>query len=81
MERSMTEFSPRRIAWVTAILSLLLAPAHAWVSCQMSGQIALCGVTLVFITGILSLADKTGKKAIPFAIAVIGLMAHILCTH
>lgn len=78
---NMTGFSPRRVAWITAVMSLLLVPAHFYVSCDMSGRIAMSGYILLGITGVLSLADKTGKKALPFGVAIVGIVAHTLCTH
>lgn len=73
--------SPRRVAWVAAVMSLLLIPCHFFVSCDLSGRIAMSGIGLVFITGMFTLADRTGKKALPFGLAVVGLIGHTLCTH
>jgi len=76
-----TGFSPRRVAWTTAVLSLLLVPAHFYVSCYLSGRVAMAGIGLLAITGLLSLADRTENRAIPFMLAVAGIVAHMLCTH
>jgi hypothetical protein len=81
MNEEKQTFSPRRVAWVTAMLSVLLIPCHFFVSCDLSGRLAMSGIGLVFITGFFSLADKTGKKALPFGLAVVGLIGHTLCTH
>lgn len=81
MKWSIAGFLPRRVAWITAILSLLLVPVHFHVSCDLSGIIGMYSYILLGITGVLSLADKTGRKAMPFGLAVIGIVAHTLCTH
>jgi len=81
MNEEKQNFSPRRVAWATAILSVLLIPCHFFVSCDLSGRLAMSGIGLVFVTGIFSLADKTGRKTLPFGLAVVGLIGHILCTH
>ena len=81
MNEEKQRFSARRMAWVTAVMSLLLIPGHFFVSCDLSGRLAMCGIGLVLITGMFSLADRTGKKALPFGLAVVGLVGHTLCTH
>ena len=74
-------FSPRRVAWITASLSLALVPVHFYVSCEMSGRLACSDFGLLCLTIGLSVADRSGKKGSPIALAVIGFIAHGLCTH
>ena len=81
MNEERQRFSSRRVAWVTACMSLLLIPCHCFVSCDLSGHLAMSGIGLVVITGLFSLADRTGKKALPFGLALAGLVGHTLCTH
>ncbi len=81
MKQEEMRFSPRRVAWVTSTLSVLLVPCHFWVSCALSGRLAISGIGLVVVTGLFNLADKTGKKALPFGFALVGLVGHTLCTH
>ena len=69
------------MAWVTAAMSLILIPTHFFVSCDLSGRVGMSGIGLVVITGLFTLADRTGKKALPFGLAVVGLIGHTLCTH
>ncbi len=80
MTQKQISFSPRRVAWVTASISMLLVPVHFWVSCAVSGRLAIAGAVLVAITAMLSLADK-GKSGAPIGIALVSLVGHTLCTH
>ena len=81
MKWSLTGFSAYRVAWVTAILSLALAPMHPYVSCEMSGRIALCGIVLFAITAILALVGGLGKTASPLELAALGLVVNMLLVH
>jgi hypothetical protein len=74
-------FAPHRVAWATAVLSLALVPAHFFVSCEMSSRLALSAFGLLAITGGLCLVGQRGRSAAPFVLVVIGLLAHMLCTH
>jgi hypothetical protein len=81
MKWKLTGFSPHRVAWVSAILSLAMVPMHFYVSCEMSFRVSLCGVVLLVITGGLALIDRSRKTAKPLMLAVIGLVAHMMCVH
>jgi hypothetical protein len=81
MNLSMTGFSPRRVAWATAFLSLFLVPVHSHVPCEVSSLIMVFGIGLLLLTGILSLTDRSGKKVGPFWVALVAVLAHSLCVH
>jgi uncharacterized membrane protein HdeD (DUF308 family) len=81
MNWSITGFNPRRVAWIVAVLSLLLVPIHLYVPCEASARVMMFGVALLFLTGFLEMADRSGKKAGPFWLALVAVVAHILCTH
>jgi hypothetical protein len=52
-------FSPRRVAWATAMLSWALVPAHFFVSCGASGGIFFSDHALLVIA---DGREKAGKK-------------------
>jgi hypothetical protein len=82
MELNVRGFSPRRVAVITAILSLTLVPVHFYVSCQMSEKVAIAGMVLFLLAGGLAVADRGGKgAAFPLVLAIVGFLAHGLCTH
>jgi hypothetical protein len=81
MSWSITGFNPRRVAWMTAVLSLLLLPIHFYVPCEASAIVMMFGIALLFLTGFLEIADRSGKKAGPFWLALVGVLAHSLVAH
>jgi hypothetical protein len=74
-------FSPRRIAWATAVLSWLLVPMHGFVSCGMSERLAAASMLLLLITGGLGLVNRNGMSLRALVLAILGLMANMLFTH
>ncbi len=62
-------------------MSVLLVPCHFFVSCELSSRLAASGVGLMVVTGLFCLASKTGKKELPFGLAIVGLIGHVLFTH
>jgi len=81
MNWSITGFNPRRVAWMIAVLSLLLLPIHFYVPCEASAIVMMFGIALLFLTGFLEMADRSGKKAGPFWLALVGVLAHVMCAH
>jgi hypothetical protein len=74
-------FSPQRVAWATAFLSVALVPAHFFVSCEMSAGLGFAAFTLLLVTGGLSCVGRDRKSAGPFLLAILGLIAHMFCAH
>jgi hypothetical protein len=81
MKWNLAGFCPYRVAWVTAILSFALPPMHSYVSCEMSGRIALCGIVLFAVTAVLALVGGLGKVATPLTLATLGLVINMLFAH
>jgi hypothetical protein len=81
MSWSITGFNPRRVAWMTVVLSLLLLPIHFYVPCEASAIVMMFGIAMLFLTGFLELADRSGKKAGPFWLALVSVLTHSLLAH
>jgi uncharacterized membrane protein HdeD (DUF308 family) len=64
-----------------AVLSLLLVPIHFYVPCAASAIVMMFGIALLFLMGFLEMADRSGKKAGPFWLALLGVLAHVMCAH
>ena len=64
-----------------AVLSVLLVPIHFYVPCEASAIVMMFGIALLFLTGFLEIADRSGKKAGPFWLALVGVLAHSLLAH
>ena len=77
----LTGFSPRRVAWITASLTVALVPVHFFVSCEMSGRTCFASIILSVITVGLAVADQSGKQKYPILLALVGLIANMMCVH
>jgi hypothetical protein len=47
----------------------------------MSVIVMMFGIALLFLMGFLEMADRSGKKAGPFWLALLGVLAHVMCAH
>ncbi|HWQ91123.1 MAG TPA: hypothetical protein VN673_05590 [Clostridia bacterium] len=76
-------FSGWRVAYVLAVGSFFLVPAHVQVSCEASG--AIFGISLVafLITFGLTFTSPqtTPHRFLPAVIALFAVVTHMLCTH
>lgn len=81
MNWSITGFSPGRVAWMTAIISLLLLNIHTCVLCETSGVLMLFGIALLFVTGFVTMADRSEKEFGPFWLALFAALVHSSCVH
>jgi hypothetical protein len=74
-------FSPHRISWIIAILSVLLVPCHFWVPCVLSGRIAAFAAGLLILSGGLYLISRDEHRERPLLTIFAVFIAHIMCTH
>ena len=80
MKFAVKGFDPRRVAWCLALFSWALLPGH-FCSCELSAFASLSGMFVVGATLILSIVEKGGKHAIPFILAVLAYVAHMMLGH
>ena len=76
-------FSGTRVGYVLAVMSFCLVPVNFYVSCEASG--AIFGISLVafLITFGLTFTTPraTPRRFLPAVIALLAVVAHMLCTH
>lgn len=73
-------FSPRRMAYIVAVMIFGLLPIHGYVPCEVSGQVAMTSFVLMIVVGALCVADPE-KKFLSLAISLVGAVTNLLFTH
>ena len=76
-------FSAKRVGYILAITSFAFVPGHFFVSCEMSGLLAVFGIISFLATTVLSFISPRGTphRFRPLAFAFIAFIAHSLCSH
>ena len=75
------EFSPRRVAYIIAVMICCFVPLHGQLPCEGSGILTEASGVLVIIVGVLCLISPDEAKYRPFFIALIGFVLNTTFTH
>ena len=79
----LTGFTASHVGYALAACSVLLVPAHFYVSCEASGAVFDVSLVAFLITLALSLITPrtTPHRFSPVAFALFAVIAHMFCTH
>jgi hypothetical protein len=78
---SLWEFSPRRVAYIIAVMICCFVPLHGQLPCEGSGILTAASGILMLIVGVLCLISPDEAKYRPFMIALIGFVLNTTFTH
>lgn len=83
MKFRLTGFTGSHAGYALAVCSVLLVPAHFYISCEASGAVFGISVVALLFTFVLSFITPrtTAHRFRPAAFALIAVVAHMFSTH
>ena len=74
-------FSPRRVAYIIAVMICCFVPLHGQLPCEGRGILTAASGILIIIVGVLCLISPDEAKYRPFFIALVGFVLNTAFTH
>jgi hypothetical protein len=76
-------FSPKRMAYVLSVLSIVLVPVHSYLPCEASVGLGGFALMLALVTGILCwlIPREAPRRLVPYALALAAFLAHLASVH